>query len=81
MPGRRAGRRSADPADPGDGSVASLRRLLGELDDTSIDVEHLSIHSPDLDDVFFAVTGHATTDPATGQEEKCSSHDLRRLYP
>jgi ABC-2 type transport system ATP-binding protein len=55
---------------PGDGSVASLRRLLNELDDTSIDVEHLSIHSPDLDDVFFAVTGHATTEPATGQEEK-----------
>jgi len=44
---------------PGDGSVASLRCLLNELDDTSIDVEHLSIHSPDLDDVFFAVTGHA----------------------
>jgi ABC-2 type transport system ATP-binding protein len=55
---------------PGDGSVASLRRLLNELDDTSIDVEYLSIHSPDLDDVFFAVTGHATTEPATGQEEK-----------
>jgi ABC-2 type transport system ATP-binding protein len=55
---------------PGDGSIASLRRLLNELDDTSLDVEHLSIHSPDLDDVFFAVTGHATTEPATGQEEK-----------
>src|SRR5262249_48410872 len=55
---------------PGDGSVASLRRLLNELDDTSIDVEHLSIHSPDLDDVFFAVTGHATTDQATPQDEK-----------
>jgi ABC-2 type transport system ATP-binding protein len=55
---------------PGDGSVASLRRLLNELDDTSLDVEHLSIHSPDLDDVFFAVTGHATTEPATRQEEK-----------
>jgi ABC-2 type transport system ATP-binding protein len=55
---------------PGDGSVASLRRLLNELDDTSIDVEHLSIHSPDLDDVFFAVTGHATTEPATRQDEK-----------
>jgi ABC-2 type transport system ATP-binding protein len=55
---------------PSDGSVASLRRLLNKLGDTSIDVEHLSIHSPDLDDVFFAVTGHATTEPATGQEEK-----------
>jgi len=55
---------------PGDGSVASLRRLLNELNDTSIDVEHLSIHSPDLDDVFFAVTGHATTEPATRRDEK-----------
>jgi ABC-2 type transport system ATP-binding protein len=55
---------------PGDGSIASLRRLLNELDGTSIDVEQLSIHTPDLDDVFFAVTGHATTEPATGQEEK-----------
>jgi ABC-2 type transport system ATP-binding protein len=46
---------------PGDGSVASLRRVLDELDDARITVEHLSIHMPDLDDVFFAVTGHATT--------------------
>ena len=45
---------------PGDGSVASLRRVLNELDDARIDVEHLSIHTPDLDDVFFAVTGHAS---------------------
>jgi ABC-2 type transport system ATP-binding protein len=55
---------------PGDGSVASLRRLLHELDDTDIGVEQLSIHSPDLDDVFFAVTGHAATEPATRQDEK-----------
>jgi ABC-2 type transport system ATP-binding protein len=55
---------------PGDGSVASLRRLLNELDDARIDVEDLSIHSPDLDDVFFAVTGHATTEPATRQHEE-----------
>ena len=54
---------------PGDGSVASLRRVLNELDDASIHVEHLSIHTPDLDDVFFAVTGHAATEPAIRQEE------------
>jgi ABC-2 type transport system ATP-binding protein len=35
--------------------------VLDELDRARIDVEHLSIHSPDLDDVFFAVTGHPTT--------------------
>jgi ABC-2 type transport system ATP-binding protein len=34
-----------------------LRRLLDRLDDAHAEVEHLSIHEPDLDDVFFAVTG------------------------
>src|SRR6266568_5618196 len=55
---------------PGDGSIASLRRVLNELDDARITVEHLSIHTPDLDDVFFAVTGHAAIEPATRQEEE-----------
>jgi ABC-2 type transport system ATP-binding protein len=45
---------------PGDGSGATLHRLLGQLDDAGVDVEHLSVHTPDLDDVFFAVTGHAS---------------------
>ncbi len=43
---------------PTDGSVASLRDLLARLDDGHVDVENLSTHTPDLDDVFFAVTGH-----------------------
>ena len=42
---------------PSDASVASLRRLLEQLDDADIEVAQLSIHTPDLDDVFFAVTG------------------------
>jgi ABC-2 type transport system ATP-binding protein len=55
---------------PGDGSVAGLRRVLDELDLAGVDVEHLSIHTPDLDDVFFAVTGHtATTDEAAPRQE------------
>jgi ABC-2 type transport system ATP-binding protein len=45
---------------PSDGAVGSLRRLLDRLDDARVDVENLSIHTPDLDDVFFAVTGHPT---------------------
>jgi ABC-2 type transport system ATP-binding protein len=45
---------------PGDGSVAALRELLEQLDDPHIEVEQLSLHTPDLDDVFFAVTGHPT---------------------
>jgi ABC-2 type transport system ATP-binding protein len=42
---------------PSDGSVAALRRLLEQLDNADIEVAQLSIHTPDLDDVFFAVTG------------------------
>jgi ABC-2 type transport system ATP-binding protein len=47
---------------PSDGSVAELRRMFARLDDARIDVEQLSIHTPDLDDVFFAVTGHSTSE-------------------
>jgi ABC-2 type transport system ATP-binding protein len=44
---------------PTDGTVASLRHLLRLLDDASLEVEDLSIHNPNLDDVYFAVTGHS----------------------
>ena len=50
---------------PTDGAVSSLRHLLGELDGAGIDVKHLSIHTPDLNDVFFAVTVHRTTEEST----------------
>jgi ABC-2 type transport system ATP-binding protein len=51
---------------PGDGSVRALRALLDRLDAASVEVDELSVHSPDLDDVFFALTGQptTTTDPA-----------------
>lgn len=49
---------------PGDGGVPSLRRLLDQLHDADVAVEQLSIHTPDLDDVFFAVTGHPSADQA-----------------
>ncbi len=45
---------------PTDGTVAALRHVLSVLDEANIEVEQLSIHTPDLDDVFFAVTGHPT---------------------
>ncbi len=44
---------------PTDGTVASLRHLLGLLDGASLEVNDLSIHNPNLDDVYFAVTGHS----------------------
>jgi ABC-2 type transport system ATP-binding protein len=42
---------------PTDGTVGALRRLLSVLDHGDIEVDQLSIQTPDLDDVFFAVTG------------------------
>jgi ABC-2 type transport system ATP-binding protein len=47
---------------PIDGGVRSLRTLLNRLDEHAIDVEEFSVHTPDLDDVFLALTGHASTE-------------------
>ena len=43
---------------PSDGGTESLRALLDRLDEYAIDVEEFSVHTPDLDDVFLALTGH-----------------------
>jgi ABC-2 type transport system ATP-binding protein len=49
---------------PADDSVDSLRELLDDLHRARIQVERLSIHTPDLDDVFLAVTGsHVSAQP------------------
>ena len=42
---------------PSDGGVGTLRAVLDRLAAASIEVDDLSIHTPDLDDVFFALTG------------------------
>ncbi|WP_026124168.1 ABC transporter ATP-binding protein [Nocardiopsis baichengensis] len=42
---------------PGDGGVTGLRSLLDRLDAEAIEAEELSVHTPDLDDVFLALTG------------------------
>ncbi|SDE37263.1 ATP-binding cassette domain-containing protein [Glycomyces harbinensis] len=44
---------------PSDGSVHSLRKILDTLDREAIEVDELTVHTPDLDDVFLALTGHA----------------------
>lgn len=46
----------------GDGGVRALRDLIDRLDRAGSEVAELSIHTPDLDDVFFALTGLPTTD-------------------
>ncbi|MFD6985954.1 ATP-binding cassette domain-containing protein, partial [Streptomyces sp. NPDC059956] len=42
---------------PSDGSQRALRSILGRLDSAGIEADELTVHTPDLDDVFFALTG------------------------
>ncbi|MBF6334771.1 ATP-binding cassette domain-containing protein [Nocardia abscessus] len=50
---------------PSDGGVKSLRAVLDRLDYEQIEVEGLSVHTPNLDDVFLTLTGHPTTEKET----------------
>ena len=43
---------------PSDGTVGSIRSLLASLDGRSIEIAGMSVHTPDLDDVFLTLTGN-----------------------
>ena len=61
---------------PHDGSLADLKALLARLDDAEVEVTGLTVHTPDLDDVFLALTGHATEKQTTEEpvtEEKVTT--------
>ncbi|MEU0384980.1 ATP-binding cassette domain-containing protein [Streptomyces chartreusis] len=45
---------------PSGGSQRELRSILDWLDSAGIEADELTVHTPDLDDVFFALTGPAT---------------------
>jgi ABC-2 type transport system ATP-binding protein len=47
---------------PGQGDTRSLRVLLDWLDRASLTVDRLQVHTPDLDDVFLALTGNPVTE-------------------
>ncbi|MCX4573587.1 ATP-binding cassette domain-containing protein [Streptomyces sp. NBC_01571] len=47
---------------PSDGSQRELRSILDWLDSADIEADELTVHTPDLDDVFFALTGSGTPD-------------------
>ncbi|MER7408350.1 ATP-binding cassette domain-containing protein [Streptomyces sp. NPDC000070] len=42
---------------PSDGSQRELRSILDWLDSAGVEADELTVHTPDLDDVFFALTG------------------------
>ncbi|MER7444914.1 ATP-binding cassette domain-containing protein [Micromonospora avicenniae] len=50
---------------PSDGSLRSLKTLIDRLDDRAIEVDELSVHTPDLDDVFLALTGDSANEKVT----------------
>ncbi|MFH9733748.1 ATP-binding cassette domain-containing protein [Streptomyces sp. NPDC017260] len=41
---------------PSDGSQRDLRAILDRLDSAGVEADELTVHTPDLDDVFFALT-------------------------
>ena len=50
------------------GHVANVRDVLRQLDDAGVELETLSIHTPDLDDVFLALTGKSPSSEPETQE-------------
>ncbi|MFJ4060202.1 ATP-binding cassette domain-containing protein [Streptomyces albogriseolus] len=49
---------------PSGGSQRELRSVLDRLDAAGIEADELTVHTPDLDDVFFALTGSHVANPA-----------------
>ncbi len=47
---------------PSTGGIGALREVLDRLDAAHLEIDDLSIHSPNLDDVFFALTGRVTSE-------------------
>jgi ABC-2 type transport system ATP-binding protein len=47
------------------GTVHEIRDLLAELDRLGVEADRLSVHTPELDDVFLALTGRPTPAEAT----------------
>ena len=55
---------------PSDGSQRTLRSILDRLDSAGIEADELTVHTPDLDDVFFALTGPGPQPGRSSQPEE-----------
>ncbi|MFG2224530.1 ATP-binding cassette domain-containing protein [Streptomyces sp. NPDC048644] len=56
---------------PGDGDIPTLRAVLDALDNASVKADSLTVHTPDLDDVFLTLTGRAQ--PGAGPNSRKES--------
>ncbi|KUM78484.1 ATP-binding cassette domain-containing protein [Streptomyces curacoi] len=54
---------------PSEGDMGSMRRVIDRLDRVSVTASSLSMHSPDLDDVFLTLTSQPAT---TGEKQEAA---------
>jgi ABC-2 type transport system ATP-binding protein len=57
---------------PSDGSASAVRHVLDVLDAASVEAEALTVHTPDLDDVFLALTGRPRPGPGMSPLQEAS---------
>ncbi|MFI7289708.1 ATP-binding cassette domain-containing protein [Streptomyces anulatus] len=57
---------------PSDGSQRELRSILDHLDAAGIEADELTVHTPDLDDVFFALTASTTVPAQKNQDHQAN---------
>ncbi|MDJ1133017.1 ATP-binding cassette domain-containing protein [Streptomyces iconiensis] len=65
---------------PSDGSQRELRAVLDWLDTAGIEADELTVHTPDLDDVFFALTsgsGRPTTHRSNRPNQSNQPHQSK----
>ncbi|GHC19912.1 ATP-binding cassette domain-containing protein [Streptomyces rochei] len=62
---------------PSDGSQRDLRSVLDRLDAAGIEADELTVHTPDLDDVFFALTGSAAVPAQTDRTDQTEETTVR----
>ncbi|MFE3518133.1 ABC transporter ATP-binding protein [Streptomyces sp. NPDC059166] len=58
---------------PSDGTQRDLRTVLDRLDGAGVEADELTVHTPDLDDVFFALTAATVptqTKPGTQSQDR-----------
>ncbi|MEU0600927.1 ATP-binding cassette domain-containing protein [Streptomyces sp. NPDC006393] len=57
---------------PSDGTQRELRSILDWLDSAGVEADELTVHTPDLDDVFFALTDSGTVPTQPNQPEEAA---------
>ncbi|MGW5786027.1 ATP-binding cassette domain-containing protein [Streptomyces sp. NPDC003757] len=60
---------------PSDGSQRALRTVLDRLDRAGVEADELTVHTPDLDDVFFALTATTALPAQTGPADPADPAD------